>query len=95
MNDYLTLEDSLAIHPNSKVDDWNAVFAFGKHRGETVDQVLLADPSYLNWLEEESVIKFSKKIIGYVHDALDAVEWDFANSPLAEEIDLLREFAWK
>ena len=36
----------------------NTVFNFGKHKGNTVESVIVDDPSYINWCLE-NVDKFS------------------------------------
>jgi len=33
---------------------WGFVFTFGKHDGDTIEEVLESDPSYIVWLNDET-----------------------------------------
>lgn len=48
--------------PQPFVSDVNYVFRFGKHVGETLEEVLDYDPYYIIWAHEKEVVLFSPEI---------------------------------
>lgn len=45
----------------AKVVDFETVLTFGKHAGDTVEEVLVEDPGYIKWCIEEKIIVFEDK----------------------------------
>jgi hypothetical protein len=46
------------------------VFTFGKkHKGETIESVISADPGYILWCHDEKVAKFTEEILQYADEA--------------------------
>lgn len=41
----------------------HAEFTFGKHRGETLGQVLRNDPGYILWLHENGVVELPEDVV--------------------------------
>ncbi len=57
------------------VDDYAVVITFGKFKGKTFDWIAENEPSYIIWLSEEGIVKFSDEIL----DA--AIMDDMNNTP--------------
>jgi len=45
---------------NYKLDDF---FAFGKHEGDQVEDVIEDDPSYIEWLVENGICDFDEETL--------------------------------
>lgn len=52
------------------IENEGTVLTFGKHRGETVRQVLRNDPSYILWLYQEHVASLPNDIVFKAEDAV-------------------------
>jgi DNA polymerase III subunit epsilon len=44
-------------------DDGKEVFNFGKHKGKTVEDVLIKEPSYYNWIQNNDFTLYTKKVL--------------------------------
>jgi hypothetical protein len=42
---------------------WGYVFTFGKHDGETIEEILEDDPSYIIWLSENTYHIINEEIL--------------------------------
>lgn len=62
----------------SVISDVEYVFTFGKHKGEKLEDIISDDPSYVVWLDDEGILKFSDKIYqeaqSYDYDDGDSYE---------------------
>lgn len=58
------------------------VFTFGKHRGKTAEQVVSADPQYIDWLERN---KREYRISVEIRDMLSG---DYVADPEATEVTM-------
>lgn len=39
------------------------IFSFGKHKGDQVEDVIEDDPSYIEWLVEETIVEFDEETL--------------------------------
>jgi hypothetical protein len=53
------------------VTSYEDVITFGKFKGETIGRIAEVEPSYIVWLNDEEVVKFTKEIV-------EAAEWDMS-----------------
>lgn len=58
------------------IENKGTILRFGKHRGETVRQVLRNDPGYILWLYENHVASLPNDIIFEAEDAVSDLETD-------------------
>ena len=52
------------------------VFNFGKHKGETVEEVIENAPGYILWCNDEKVAKFTEEMLEYAEESEDAKRRD-------------------
>ena len=44
-------------------EEGKEIFNFGKHKGKTVEEVLIKEPSYYNWIENNEFPLYTKKVL--------------------------------
>ena len=44
-------------------DKGKEIFNFGKHKGKTVEEVLIKEPSYYNWIQDNDFALYTKKVL--------------------------------
>lgn len=49
---------------NHKID----ILEFGKHKGKSIRWVIEHEPSYIQWLNDNRIVKFSQEILDNVED---------------------------
>ena len=57
---------------------------FGKHKGESVEDVLKFNPSYVLWCHDEKIVKFPKEIV----DLADEMDTEERNNDWSWGIDV-------
>lgn len=51
--------------------DKDNILEFGKHRGKMLRQVLIDDPQYILWLNEEEIVNIAEDVIIEAEEKLD------------------------
>jgi len=68
--------------PESEITSDEYVLTFGKYKGETVRYVLNTNPGYIEWLDDEKILKFSDEIYQEAQILEDESEnWDWGVDP--------------
>lgn len=90
LGDYpMNVLKSRADAPVPQIKAYDYVLTFGKHKGETVEDVIESDPGYILWLQESGTAKVDREILdvaeesdrydnGHLHDIGNSVPdpWD-------------------
>lgn len=53
-------------------DSYDCVFPFGKYKGYKVRYVIDNEPSYILWLDEQDIVKFTDEMIDEAEENDDA-----------------------
>lgn len=69
----------------TKVTDLGYVFKFGKYKGETVEDILVDDPSYIIWIADKRIMDFSTEIYN------QALKNDTTDFDLPDYMDWMEE----
>ena len=43
--------------------EFNSIFAFGKHKGDMLEDVIEDDPKYMEWLVDNDVVSLASDVI--------------------------------
>lgn len=54
-----------------RIENESEILMFGKYRYQTIQHVLRTEPSYILWLNEEKIVKFSDEIVDKAQDVVD------------------------
>lgn len=60
------------------------MFTFGKHKGETLVDVIREDAQYVLWLQDEGICKFTDKILDKADDAAQRQRIDYLRENYSE-----------
>jgi hypothetical protein len=52
------------------IEKESEILLFGKHRYQTIQHVLREEPSYILWLQEEKIVKFTQEILDKAEDRM-------------------------
>lgn len=66
---------------------------FGKYKGQTIEEIINNDPSYILYLSDEKIAKFSEEILDYAEesesekDFNDAMDFDWDGIDVYDYMD--------
>lgn len=53
-------------------DENQEIFSFGKYKGRTVEEVLIENPGYFNWIQNADFPLFTKKVLKEIKERMNA-----------------------
>ena len=57
---------------SSYLDKDQEIFSFGKHRGRTVEEVLIENPGYNNWIQNADFPLYTKKVLQQIKERMSS-----------------------